>query len=294
MPIRPNGEGQKGLLLLLRLRFLHVLPDQLRYDGIHLNSFDDTLDLEDFVKFIFEPNGQCLHGGDCGSPPPLPGWFSDYQPCSFWRWASFNLIVFSIWYWYIPLGIPLIPPLVGYLIDRRRKAAISILRPSGTVALMDQRSYRRRGMYFSCSTVLCLAAALFLQSASGYDGTCGGLWPGLGASYPCSFSAHMSFWLPFAVGVYGMVYGPTLAGVLLIAPLVGCLLDRRGRASVAQFILLFAALIFLAAPGVTWMVLSWRKANTEVLVTWWAAELLCVVAGAACMFVGSVLLDPVD
>jgi MFS family permease len=105
---------------------------------------------------------------------------------------------------------------------------------------------------------------------------------------------HVSFELTFVVGIGGVVFGPILAGVLLIPPLVGCLLDRRGRASVAQSILLSAALVFLAAPGATWMLLGWRKADVEVVVTWWAVELLCVVAGATCMFVGSVLLDPAD
>lgn len=57
--------------------------------------------------------------GDCGRGDPFFLWGRDYQPCSFLRWAYWYLFLFSIWYWYISLGILLIP-LVGYLIDRLR------------------------------------------------------------------------------------------------------------------------------------------------------------------------------
>lgn len=158
---------------------------------------------------------------------------------------------------------------------------------------MDQRSFFRRwGVYVSCGIVLCIAVVEFVQIARAYDGTCGGLLTGPSGLHPCSFWDSMSFDLTFLVGIGGVVYGPILASVLLIPPLVGCLLDRRGRASVAQSILLFVALIFFAVPSVTGVVLGWR--NAEVVVEWWTVELLCVALGATCMFVGSVLLDPAD
>jgi hypothetical protein len=94
------------------------------------------------------------------------------------------------------------------------------------------------------------------------------------------------------IGIGGVVYGPILVGVLLIPPLVGYLLDRRRRASVAQSILLFTAFALLAAPGVTWMVLGWQ--NPDVGVVRWGLDLLCVGVGATLGFVGGVLLDTVD
>jgi hypothetical protein len=102
----------------------------------------------------------------------------------------------------------------------------------------------------------------------------------------------MSSDLTLVIGIGGVVYGPILVGVLLIPPLVGSLLDRRRRASVTQSILLFTALGFLAAPGVTWMVLGWQ--NPDVGVVRWGVDLLCVGVGSTCGFVGGVLLDTVD
>ena len=62
--------------------------------------------------------------GECGGfIPSLAG----PKPCPFWDYASFNLILFvvlSIVYWPIVLGILLLPPLVGYLLDRRRQTSV--------------------------------------------------------------------------------------------------------------------------------------------------------------------------
>src|SRR5690348_12725814 len=126
---------------------------------------------------------------------------------------------------------------------------------------MKRHSYSWWGWCVSCGIVLCIAVVLFVPIARTYHGTCGGFIPEISTPQPCSFEAHMSFYLYLTVGTEGVVYGPILVGVLLIPPLVGSMLDRRGRASVAQSILLFTALGFLAAPGVTWMVLGWRNAD---------------------------------
>lgn len=164
--------------------------------------------------------------------------------------------------------------------------------PFDTVPLMRSRSHFRQGVYASCGIVLCIAVYLFGQSAMTYHGTCGGLWFGLSGPQPCSFWSYMSSDLTLVIGIGGVVFGPMLAGILLIPPLVGSALDRRRRTSGAQSILLFTALGFLAAPSVTWMVM--RNATVDVVAMWSGIGLLCVGSGAVCMFVGGVLLDTVD
>jgi hypothetical protein len=159
---------------------------------------------------------------------------------------------------------------------------------------MTRRSYSRWGWLVSCGIGLCIAGILFVQSYSSYTGECG-LMPFIGGPHPCSLGDHMSSDLTLVIGIGGVVYGPILVGVLLIPPLVGSLLDRRRRASVAQSILLFTALGFLAVPGVIWMVITARRnADVGVVVVWWVVELLCVGVGATCGFVGGVLLDNAD
>src|SRR5215510_700761 len=57
-----------------------------------------------------------FYDGRCGSLMPFIG---GPAPCSFWDYASFDLLVFVIGYLPVVLGMLFIPPLVGYLLDRR-------------------------------------------------------------------------------------------------------------------------------------------------------------------------------
>jgi hypothetical protein len=62
--------------------------------------------------------------GECGGfIPSLAG----PKPCSFWDYASFDLILFgvlAIAYWPVVFGMLLLPPIVGYLFDRRGQASV--------------------------------------------------------------------------------------------------------------------------------------------------------------------------
>jgi hypothetical protein len=100
------------------------------------------------------------------------------------------------------------------------------------VEFMKRRTYSWWGVRVSCSIVLCIAVVALVRIAMAYNGTCGGFWPGLSASHPCSFWDHTSFYIILTVGILGIVYGPILLGILLVPPLVGYWLDRRRRASV--------------------------------------------------------------
>jgi hypothetical protein len=64
------------------------------------------------------------YNGECGGF--WPG-LSSPHPCSFWDHASFYLILSVIVFGPVLFGILLmllIPPLVGYLLNRRRKASV--------------------------------------------------------------------------------------------------------------------------------------------------------------------------
>ena len=63
--------------------------------------------------------------GVCGELFPF---LAGPTPCSIWDYASSDLIfwfaVLSVGYWPIVLGMLLIPPVVSYLLDRRKQASV--------------------------------------------------------------------------------------------------------------------------------------------------------------------------
>ncbi len=62
--------------------------------------------------------------GECGGLIPA---LAGARPCSFWDYASFHLmldVVLSLAYWPFVLGILLLPPVVGYLLDRHGQASV--------------------------------------------------------------------------------------------------------------------------------------------------------------------------
>jgi hypothetical protein len=62
-----------------------------------------------------------FYDGKCGGLMPFIG---GPRPCSFWDYASSDLILFGIGFSPILLVIVFIPPLVGYLLDRRGQASV--------------------------------------------------------------------------------------------------------------------------------------------------------------------------
>lgn len=61
------------------------------------------------------------YDGTCGGfLPALAG----PRPCSFWKYAFENLLLYAIFpgntYWPAVLVLLLVPPIVGYVLDRRR------------------------------------------------------------------------------------------------------------------------------------------------------------------------------
>ena len=100
-----------------------------------------------------------------------------------------------------------------------------------TWIFMKRRRYFWRGVYVSCGSVLCVAVVSLVQSTMSYRGECGGFFPSLAGSRACSFWDYASFDLMLYV-VLSVAYWPIVLGMLLLPPLVGYVLDRRGQAAV--------------------------------------------------------------
>src|SRR5215510_4832244 len=94
---------------------------------------------------------------------------------------------------------------------------------------VNRRRYLWWGVYVSCGSVLCVAVVSLVGSTMSYHGECGGLIPWLAGPRPYSFWDYASFNLNLFV-VLSVTYWPVVLGILLLPPLVGYLLDRRGRA----------------------------------------------------------------
>jgi hypothetical protein len=91
-----------------------------------------------------------------------------------------------------------------------------------------RKRYFLRGVYVAIGIVLCIAIGLAVQIALSYDGKCGGFLPWLAGPKPCSFWDYLSGNMLLFTLLFGSAYWPFLLALLILPPLVGFLLDRRG------------------------------------------------------------------
>jgi hypothetical protein len=91
-----------------------------------------------------------------------------------------------------------------------------------------KRRYLLRGVYVALGIVLCIAIAFLVSVAFSYDGKCGGFFPGVSAPDPCSFWEYLSEDIALFAILLAVAYWPIALSVLLLPPLVGYWLDRRG------------------------------------------------------------------
>ena len=89
------------------------------------------------------------------------------------------------------------------------------------------RRYLRRGVYLAFGIILCAALAFVVCMGFGYDGTCGGFFPGLSARRPCSFVDYMLGDALAIAMIFAVSYWPVALALLLMAPAVGYFLDCR-------------------------------------------------------------------
>jgi len=86
----------------------------------------------------------------------------------------------------------------------------------------------RRGVYVTCGMLFCIAIAFVASAAFGYDGFCGGFFPGVSAPRQCSLWGYLSGdMLVFAL-ILTITFWPAWLALLVLPPIVGFWIDRRG------------------------------------------------------------------
>jgi hypothetical protein len=85
-----------------------------------------------------------------------------------------------------------------------------------------------RGVYVSCGILLCIVIVFVVSAAFGYDGLCGGFFPGLSVRKSCSLWAYMSGDVFVIALILMLTFWPLVLALLFLPPIVGYLFDRRG------------------------------------------------------------------
>ena len=92
-----------------------------------------------------------------------------------------------------------------------------------------KRSNLVRGVYVAGGLLLCLGIVFVVGAAIGYDGFCGGFFPGLSARRACSFWAYMSGDVLVIAMILMLTFWPLVLAMLILPPVVGYWFDRRGK-----------------------------------------------------------------
>jgi hypothetical protein len=101
-------------------------------------------------------------------------------------------------------------------------------RAQGDVFTPMRRTNLRRGVYVACGILLCLAIVFVASALFGFDGLCGGFFPGLSARKPCSLWGYLSGdALVFAM-ILMIKLWPVVLALSVLPPMVGYWIDRRG------------------------------------------------------------------
>jgi hypothetical protein len=91
-----------------------------------------------------------------------------------------------------------------------------------------RRPNLRRGVYVACGILLCIAIVFVASAVLGYDGLCGGFFPGLSTRKPCSLWGYLSG-DAFVIAMILMInLWPLVLASLVLPPVVGYWIDRRG------------------------------------------------------------------
>ena len=95
---------------------------------------------------------------------------------------------------------------------------------------MMRGRYFLRGVYVSWGILLCVAIVYLVYTALSYDGKCPVFFYTVSMSRPrpCSFWEYVSDDMLLTTMLLGVAYWPFVLALLVLAPLVGHLFDRRG------------------------------------------------------------------
>jgi hypothetical protein len=85
-----------------------------------------------------------------------------------------------------------------------------------------------RGAYVTCGMLLCIAIVFVASAVFSYDGLCGGFFPGVSTRQPCSLWGYMSGDMLVIAMILMITFWPLVLALLVLPPLVGIWIDRRG------------------------------------------------------------------
>ena len=91
-----------------------------------------------------------------------------------------------------------------------------------------KRPNLRRGLYVACGILLCIAIVFVVSTLFAYDGLCGGFFPGPSVRKPWSFWGYMSGDMLVMAMILMISFWPLVLALLVLPPLVGYWIDRRG------------------------------------------------------------------
>jgi hypothetical protein len=91
-----------------------------------------------------------------------------------------------------------------------------------------KRPNLNRGIYVSCGLLLFTLIVFVVGAAVGYDGMCGGFFPGLSVRKSCSFWAYVSGDMFVIALILMLTFWPGILAMLVLPPIVGYWFDRRG------------------------------------------------------------------
>ena len=98
----------------------------------------------------------------------------------------------------------------------------------GDIVSQQKRRHFRRGVYVACTLILGLAIIFIVGMGFSYDGKCGGFFPGLSGRKACSLSAYMLGDVMAMSLIMVFAYWPVVLTLLILPPIVGYWLDRKG------------------------------------------------------------------
>jgi hypothetical protein len=91
-----------------------------------------------------------------------------------------------------------------------------------------KRPNLRRGVHVACGILVCVGIVFVASAVFGYDGSCGGFFPGLSVRKPCSMWAYVSGDMLVIAMVLLITYWPLMLALLIVPVAVGYWIDRRG------------------------------------------------------------------
>ncbi len=89
------------------------------------------------------------------------------------------------------------------------------------------RQYLKRGIYTTCGIAMGFPLLCLVIMGFGFDGKCGGFFPGVSASRACSLGDYLTGDVLAIAMVVAVTAWPLILAILILPPALGYWMDRR-------------------------------------------------------------------